>query len=84
MGCNCGKSRTIGNKRLSTTHNTKNLIKIRKRYKECYKCSNSVDINKKIVNRRKKTLIKRKCKKLNILIDYIASNFNFSCPLKKF
>ena len=84
MGCNCGKSRTVGNKKISTTPNSKNLIKIGKRYKECSKCSNSVNINKRIITRRKKTLVKKRCKKLNILIDYIASNFNFSCPLKKF
>jgi len=84
MGCNCGKTRTVSNKKLLATHKPKNLVKIGKRYKTCSKCPYSSDVTKRLMSKRQKPLIKKRCKKLDKLIDYIASNFNFSCPLKKF
>ena len=84
MGCNCGKSRTVGGKKISAVSKSKKLTKIRKRQKICSKCPHASDITRRIVNKRKKQLIKKRCKKLDKLIEYIASNFNYSCPLKKF
>ena len=89
MGCGCGRKRKpINKKNIAPKKVAKNRLssQIANKIAICQKCSKSIPITRSIIvnKSKKRVIVRKKCKKLNRLIDEIVANKNYKCPLKKF